>query len=65
MPTTVRKLDGLPIEEPVLDDEGKAKQKALADLIMAEYEKTGSLTGHKLQESIEKYEADIKQHLAD
>ncbi len=65
MPTIVRKLDGLPIEEPVLDDEGKAKQKALAELIMAEYEKTGRLTGHKLQERIEEYEADIKRHLVD
>ena len=63
MPTIVRKLDGLPIEEPILDDEGKAKQKALADLIVTEYEKTGKLSSIKLQESIEKYEIEIQEHL--
>lgn len=63
MSTIIRKLDGLPIEEPVLDDEGKAKQKALADLIVTEYEKTGKLSSNKLQESIEKYEIEIQEHL--
>lgn len=65
MATIVRKLDGLPIEEPVLDEEGKAKQRALADLIMTEYEKTGKLTGAKLQESVEQYETEIARHLKD
>lgn len=63
MSTVIRKLDGLSIEEPVLDDEGKAKQKALADLIVTEYEKTGKLSSNKLQESIEKYEIEIQEHL--
>jgi len=65
MSTIVRKLDGLSIEEPVLDDEGKAKQKALADLIVTEYEKTGKLSSNKLQESIEKDETEIQEHLLD
>ena len=65
MPTNVRKLDGLPIEEPLLDEEGRAKQKALADLIVTEYEKHGALTSHKLQESVEAYEAEIERHLVD
>lgn len=65
MPTTVRKLDGLPIEEPVLDEEGKAKQKALADLIVTEYEKTGTLSGNRLQESVERYETEIQRHVVD
>ncbi len=65
MATIVRKLDGLSIEEPVLDEEGKSKQKALADLIVTEYEKTGKLSGSKLQESVEQYESEIAQHLMD
>lgn len=65
MPTAIRKLDGLPIEEPVLDEEGKAIQKKLADLIMDEYEKTGSLSSSVLNENIEKYETEIKDHVID
>jgi hypothetical protein len=32
MKTIVRKLDGLPIEEPMLDDEGLRRRKELAEL---------------------------------
>lgn len=65
MSTIIRKLDGLPIEEPVLDEEGRARQKALADLILEEYARTGTLAGGMLNETVEKYEAEIKDHVID
>ena len=65
MTTKIRKLDGLPIEEPKLDAEGRARQKALADAVMAEYEKTGTLTGSEVRESVAQYEAEIGKHVID
>lgn len=61
--TKIRKLDGLPIEEPELDEAGRAKQKALADLVVAAYEKTGTLTGSDVRESVTQYEAEIAGHV--
>jgi hypothetical protein len=65
MKTTVRKLDGLPIEEPVLDDEGRRKQRELSDLAVKAYEESGKLTGSKLNEKVIAYETDIAGHLID
>jgi hypothetical protein len=65
MKTTVRKLDGLPIEEPVLDDEGQRRQRELADIAVKEYEETGTLTGGRLNEKVVAYETDIADHLVD
>jgi len=63
MKTTVRKLDGLPIEEPVLDDEGLRRQKELSELAVREYEESGKLTGKTLNEKVTEYETDIAGHL--
>ena len=63
MKTTVRKLDGLPIEEPVLDDEGLRRQKELAELAVREYEESGKLTGKTLNEKVIAYETDIAGHV--
>lgn len=65
MKTRVRKLDGLPIEEPVLDDEGQRRQKELAELAVKEYEESGKLTGRKLNEKVIAYETDIAGHVLD
>ncbi len=63
MTTRIRKLDGLPIEEPELDAEGLVRQKALADAVVAVYEKTGTLTGREVRESVAQYEAEICKHV--
>ena len=63
MKTKVRKLDGLPIEEPMLDDEGMRRQKELAELVIREYESSGKLTGKTLNEKITAYETDIADHV--
>ena len=63
MKTKVRKLDGLPIEEPLLDDEGIRRQKELADLVIREYESSGRLTGKTLNEKVTAYETDIADHV--
>lgn len=63
MKTKVRKLDGLPIEEPMLDDEGLRRQKELAELAVREYEESGKLTGKALNEKVIAYETDIAGHL--
>ena len=63
MKTKVRKLDGLPIEEPLLDDEGMRRQKELADLVIREYESSGKLTGKTLNEKVTAYETDIALHV--
>ena len=65
MKTKVRKLDGLPIEEPVLDDEGRRKQRELSDLAVREYEESGTLTGATLNEKVIAYETDIAEHVVD
>ena len=65
MKTTVRKLDGLPIEEPLLDDEGQRRQRELADLAVKEYEESGTLTGGRLKEKVAAYETDIAGHVID
>jgi len=63
MKTKVRKLDGLPIEEPMLDDEGLRRQKELAELVVREYEESGKLTGEALNEKVIAYETDIAGHV--
>lgn len=65
MKTKVRKLDGLPIEGPALDDEGRRKQRELSELAFKEYEESGKLTGGTLNEKITAYETDIGGHVAD
>ena len=63
MKTKVRKLDGLPIEEPVLDEEGLRRQKELSELAVREYETSGVLTGKTLNEKVTAYETDIADHV--
>ena len=63
MKTKVRKLDGLPIEGPMLDEEGLRRQKELADLAVREYESSGKLTGKMLNEKVIAYETDIADHV--
>ena len=63
MKTKVRKLDGLAIEEPLLDDEGMRRQKELADRVIREYESSGRLTGKTLNEKVTAYETDIADHV--
>ena len=65
MPTTIRKLDGLPIEEPVLDEAGVAKRDALADVVLREYDRTHTLTGAAVREQVEAYECEIPGHVVD
>lgn len=65
MKTKVRKLDGLPIEEPMLDDEGLRRQKELSELAVREYEESGRLTGRTLSEKVIAYETDIADHVID
>ncbi|MCE5188460.1 MAG: hypothetical protein LLF75_04685 [Eubacteriales bacterium] len=65
MKTRIRTLDGLPIEEPVLDGEGQRKREALSELAFQEYEESGTLTGQKLNEQVVAYETDIAGHVVD
>ena len=65
MKTKVRKLDGLPIEEPVLDEEGMRRQRELSDLAVREYEVSGKLTGKTLNERVIAYETDIAGHVVE
>ena len=63
MKTKVRTLDGLPIEGPVLDEEGKRRQRELSELVVKEYEESGTLTGNTLNEQVTAYETDIAGHV--
>ena len=63
MKTKVRTFGGLPIEEPVLDDEGQRRQKQLSELVLKEYEESGTLTGRTLNEQVTAYETDIAGHV--
>ena len=63
MQTKIRTLDGLPIEEPVLDAEGQQKQRELSELVLREYEQTGKLSGPAVREKIEQYQNEIAGHV--
>ena len=63
MKTKVRTFEGLPIEEPVLDAEGQRRQKELSELVVREYEESGTLTGRTLNEQVTAYETDITEHV--
>lgn len=65
MITKIRTFDGLPIEEPMLDDEGQRRQKELSELVLREYEESGTLTGQTLNEKVTAYETDIAGHVLD
>lgn len=65
MKTKIRKLDGLPIEEPVLDGEGQRRQKELSEMVFREYEESGKLTGKRLNEKVIEYETEIAGHVID
>lgn len=65
MKTKVRKLDGLPIKEPLLDEEGRRRQRELAELAVREYESSGTLTGKTLNEKVIAYETDIAGHVVE
>lgn len=63
MQTKIRKLDGLPIEEPVLDEAGQEKQQQLARVVMEAYREEGTLTGQTVREEVEKYQTEIVGHV--
>ncbi len=65
MKTRIRTLDGLPIEEPVLDDEGQRRQKELSNLVLKEYDESGTLTSQSLNEKVIAYETDIAEYVLD
>ena len=65
MQTKVRNLDGVPIEEPVLDETGRRKQQELAEKVLDAYEETGTLTGNALREEVEKYQSEIARHVVE
>ncbi len=65
MKTIVRTLDGLPIEEPILDAEGTWLQREAADAIWRAYEQTGTLTDQKVRETVEAYQELITDHVID
>ncbi len=58
-------MDGLPIEGPVLDDEGQRRQKELSELAFQEYEESGRLTGSTLNEKVTAYETDVGGYVSD
>ena len=63
MQTRVRYLNGLPIEEPVLDEAGKLAQTKLNQKIITAYQQSGSLPALELHETIEEYESFIRRHV--
>ncbi|MDO4572827.1 MAG: hypothetical protein Q4C13_05620 [Clostridia bacterium] len=65
MQTKKRELGGMVIEEPVLDEIGQAKQRAIGENAHLEYIEHGSLAGEKLREQVERYEREILSHVVD
>ena len=49
----------------LLDEEGRRRQKELAEFAVREYETSGTLTGKRLNEKIIAYETDIAEHVVD
>lgn len=65
MQTKQRQLGGLTVEEPLLDAEGQAKQRALNEAALLEYAEKRTLSGEKLRERVVEYEKDIVKHVID
>ncbi len=63
MQTRVRYLEGLPIEEPVLDETGKLAQTKLNQKVVTAYQQSGALPALELHETIEEYETFIRGHV--
>ena len=63
MGTRIRRLGQMQIEQQELDETGLKAQQELNDLVMQEYEKTGTLTGSQLSEAVTEYEESIKSHV--
>ena len=56
-------ISGIPVEIPILDEEGEKERKLLVDLAMKEYIDTGSFSSAKLQEANAEFIESAKQHL--
>lgn len=56
-------VKGMPVEIPILDEEGERQRKRLNDLAMQEYSDTGSLASKKLQEANQQFWEHAKEHL--
>ena len=63
MGTRIRRLGQMQIEQQELDETGLKAQRELNDLVMQEYERTGTLTGSQLSEAVTEYEESIKSHV--
>lgn len=65
MKNIIKIIDGMPVEIPVLDEQGEKQRKILAQLAFKEYKSSGSLTSQKLQEANSEFLAAVKGNYDD
>jgi len=63
LPITIKYVDGLPVEGPELDEEATRRRQELTELVLQEYEKTGSFSSPKICEAVSAFDAYAKGHL--
>ena len=64
MPTEIRYVDDLPVEQSILDAEAEEARKRLDDLVMAEYTETGVFPTLKVREAVAEFEEYARLHIA-
>lgn len=63
MTTKITYIGDMPIEQQELDELGAAARDRLNDLVLAEYEQTGTLTSPRICEAVEAFESYAVQHV--
>jgi len=64
MTTKITFIGDMPVEQQELDALGDAARNQLNDLVLAEYEQTGTLTSARLCEAVEAFETYAAQHVS-
>jgi len=63
MTTKITYIGDMPVEQQELDVHGKEARSRLNDLVLTEYEQTGTLTSVRLCEAVEAFETYAAQHI--
>lgn len=63
MKKIIDNFSGMPVEIPVLDEQGERERALLNDLALREYNDTGTLSSTKLQEANAKFLETAEDHL--
>jgi len=61
--TKIQMFNGMPVEIPVLDEEGEEKRANMNAWAKEEYDRTGTLTSSVLRERLEEFDGEVELHV--